>query len=323
MNGARHVPSLPLLSSPHSHLSTASPDSLLSALRTPHSSRSPRELQLLQDLLASLPFSQSFTRSSEILALCAANIRVEYIDKSEFLFHTGEISAKCYVVLKGAVKLQEAKESVTVGGCLGGQDLVGTAWWPDTAVTEEDCELAVLRKKDIKGVVEALEARKKADFVDILRLIPAFDGLRTRTLRTLASALETREYHRGQYVFRSGDISNEIFIVKEGKFRLTQSFAPSPTLPASPFSSKVLRRRAEVATLGAGSCLGSIEALQGKRRLQNCECKSEIGVMLVLGKRVRTLSGLFEGETERRQFGSRIKAKRENEAAFGRDFIKN
>ena len=308
MDVARHPPSLPLLSSPRSHLNPA----LLSVLRTPLSSRGPEEQQLLLDLLASLPCFQSFARSSAMLTSCAARLRLENIRKSEFIFHSGEVIAKCYIVLKGAIRLVEANESVAVGGCLGGQGLLGSALWPDTAVTEEDCELAVLQKKDIQ---EAVETRKVADLVEILRPIPAFNCLRSRTLRALASALTTRQYRRGQYLFRWGDISDEIYIITEGTFSLSQPFSPPPALPTPSFT-KVLRRRTEVAIVGAGTCLGCTETLEGRRRLQSCGCKSELGTVLVLGKRVRSLSELLEGDTERKQFRGPIQAERAKECAY-------
>lgn len=299
MNIARYIPApgLPLISTPHSHHNSTTPVSL--SLPAPHC---PTELQPVLTLLSSIPSFQALARSysSAILTLFAAQMRPEHLNISDYLFHTDEIITKCYIVLKGAIKLQGTNQSVRAGGCLGDQGLLATAKWTDTAVVSEECDLIVLLKSDFEEVVNALKARENVDLSEILRLFPTFREL--STLQRLAKAIITREYRRGQYVFHTGDKSDQIFIIKQGKFSLLQAFSTQQP-PGSP--RKVLRRRIEVAVIGAGACLGEQEALEGRHRVYSCVCRTEIGIVWVIEKLVRSLSELFKSREKgkRRQFG--------------------
>lgn len=276
MNIGRYVPApgLPLISTPHSRHTSTTPNSL--SLPTPHC---PTEPQSLLTLLSSIPSFQALTHSysSSILPLLAAQMKPEHLNTSDFLFHIGEKITKCYIVLKGAIKLQGTSQLIKVGGCIGDQGLLDTVKWTDTAIALERCDLAVLLKTDFQEVVNAVKTQGNVDLIEILRLFPAFREI--RTLQRIARTVITREYRRGQYVFHPGDQSNEIFLVKQGKFSLLQGFS-AQQVPNSPH--KILRRRVEVALIGAGGCLEG-------QRVYSCVCRTDIGVLWVIERLVISL----------------------------------
>jgi hypothetical protein len=140
----------------------------------------------------------------------------------------------------------------------------------------------------------------------LLSSIPSFQALAhsysSAILTLFAAQMRPEHLNISDYLFHTGDKSDEIFIIKQGKFSLLQAFSTQqPT--GSP--RKVLRRRIEVAVIGAGACLGEQEALEGRLRVYSCVCRTEIGVVWVIEKLVRSLSELFKSREkgERRQFG--------------------
>lgn len=73
-----------------------------------------------------------------------------------------------------------------------------------------------------EGAMDTARARRLALKRDILAHMPLFSRLTERELLRVMSAVEVREYKDGDVVIREGDKGDELFIVLEGKVRVTR-----------------------------------------------------------------------------------------------------
>src|SRR5215472_1847054 len=73
-----------------------------------------------------------------------------------------------------------------------------------------------------EGAVDAERAKRLALKRDVLANMPLFSRLTERELLRVMQAVEVREYKDGEVVIREGDKGDELFIVLEGKVRVSR-----------------------------------------------------------------------------------------------------
>ncbi len=73
-----------------------------------------------------------------------------------------------------------------------------------------------------EGAVDAERAKRLALKRDVLANMPLFSRLTERELLRVMQAVEVREYKDGDLVIREGDKGDELFIVLEGKVRVSR-----------------------------------------------------------------------------------------------------
>jgi serine/threonine protein phosphatase PrpC/CRP-like cAMP-binding protein len=73
-----------------------------------------------------------------------------------------------------------------------------------------------------EGAIDADRARRLALKRDVLAHMPLFERLTERELLRVMQAVEVRAYHDGEVVIREGDKGDELFIVLEGKVRVSR-----------------------------------------------------------------------------------------------------
>ncbi len=59
--------------------------------------------------------------------------------------------------------------------------------------------------------------------VEILRKVALFDGMTSAQLRKLAAGMKEREFPISTHIFREGDASSAMFIIVEGKVRISKT----------------------------------------------------------------------------------------------------
>jgi serine/threonine protein phosphatase PrpC len=74
-----------------------------------------------------------------------------------------------------------------------------------------------------EGAVDAARARRLALKRDVLANMPLFSRLSERELLRVMQAVEVREYKEGDFVIREGDKGDELFIVLDGKVRVSRA----------------------------------------------------------------------------------------------------
>jgi hypothetical protein len=80
----------------------------------------------------------------------------------------------------------------------------------------------VVVKVGEEGTVDAARAKRLAMKRDVLANMPLFARLTERELLRVMQAVEVREYQDGEVVIREGDKGDELFIVLEGKVRVSR-----------------------------------------------------------------------------------------------------
>ncbi len=80
----------------------------------------------------------------------------------------------------------------------------------------------VVVKVGEEGAVDAQRAKRLALQRDVLAHMPLFSRLTERELLRVMQAVEVREYADGDLVIREGDKGDELFIVLEGKVRVSR-----------------------------------------------------------------------------------------------------
>ena len=58
--------------------------------------------------------------------------------------------------------------------------------------------------------------------VEILRKVALFDGMTSAQLRKLAAGMHAVSYSIGQGIFREGDVGTSMFVIAEGKVRISK-----------------------------------------------------------------------------------------------------
>ncbi|HEY8041984.1 MAG TPA: Stp1/IreP family PP2C-type Ser/Thr phosphatase [Polyangiaceae bacterium] len=101
---------------------------------------------------------------------------------------------------------ESVKALITLANDRGGKDNITT----------------LIVKVGDEGAVDAARAKRLALKRDVLANMPLFSRLTERELLRLMQAVEVREYKDGDIVIREGDKGDELFIVLDGKVRVSR-----------------------------------------------------------------------------------------------------
>lgn len=88
----------------------------------------------------------------------------------------------------------------------------------------EDCHFAVMSKNDYEKVLQKIELKKMQKIIDFLHQLPFFKVWTKTSLSKLHYSFEERQFIRNQVVYREGDESSMVYIIKQGEFEVTKKF---------------------------------------------------------------------------------------------------
>ncbi|CDW81071.1 UNKNOWN [Stylonychia lemnae] len=88
----------------------------------------------------------------------------------------------------------------------------------------EDCHFAVMSKTDYEKVLQKIELKKMQKIIDFLHQLPFFKVWTKTSLGKLHYSFEERLFKRNQVVYREGDASEMVYIIKSGEFEVTKRF---------------------------------------------------------------------------------------------------
>ncbi|MDG5788805.1 Crp/Fnr family transcriptional regulator [Evansella sp. AB-P1] len=100
-----------------------------------------------------------------------------------------------------------------------------------------------------------------------LSRVPLFKGLDLKAIHTLQSATESHTFHKGNYIFQEGDISNGLFVVKKGLVKLFKLSADG--------KEQIIR------LLFPGDFLGQFALLQNDVHYANAEVLEETVICII------------------------------------------
>ena len=89
-----------------------------------------------------------------------------------------------------------------------------------TIICKEDCHFAVLDSQSYNEIF--MESHKKTlnSKIEIFRSIPLFSKMMKSTLTKLLYFFEYRKYSAGSYVYKKGNIAQNVFIIFSGEFEV-------------------------------------------------------------------------------------------------------
>jgi CRP-like cAMP-binding protein len=103
------------------------------------------------------------------------------------------------------------------------------------------------------------------EIVDVLGSVPAFEHASTSTLHVMAEAVHRRTYRRGESLYYEGDPGLGLYVVEEGRIRLTTEPEPG--------------RSRELRQVGATDMFGVLSVLGDFRRMETAETVTEARVL--------------------------------------------
>jgi CRP-like cAMP-binding protein len=103
------------------------------------------------------------------------------------------------------------------------------------------------------------------EILDVLRSVPAFEHASTGTLHVMAEAVHRRTYRRGESLYYEGDPGLGLYIVEQGRIRLTTETEPGITQ--------------ELRQVGASEMFGALSVLGDFRRMETAETVTEARVL--------------------------------------------
>lgn len=172
------------------------------------------------------------------------------------------------------------------------------------------CHLAVMSKEDYKKVLQKIEARNLKKLIEFFKSIPFMSKNSKSALTKLNYSFEQRSFIRHQEIYKEGDTSDWVYLVKSGEFEITKkikvqlkptakqssaeckkflkhkrgkkSFSSQPKIQIKPQTAggnvgqRPAIRTFRVAIAGVGQLLGDedvIKQVEDPERVYNCTVK--------------------------------------------------
>lgn len=208
----------------------------------------------------------------------------ESFGPQQYIFKHGDIGNKFYILISGTVSIEipindsgrtTYKEVMTFtsGGSFGELALESSKPRSASALSKTSTNLLVLLQKDYHRLIQRFVTEKKNEMVIFLQSLPAFSKVNKLALSKLTYNIVENSYRKAQFLFREGDSSKNIFIIRNGEFKVRKSILK----PDSAYGIKKIKRT-ELHTakvLGEGAMVGEEDTLNKRPHSYSCICNSE------------------------------------------------
>ena len=88
----------------------------------------------------------------------------------------------------------------------------------------EDCHFAVMSKSDYEKVLQKIEQKNMNKIIEFLHQLPFFKVWTRTSLSKLQYSFEQRAFIRNQIIYKEGDTSHMVYIIKTGEFEVNKKF---------------------------------------------------------------------------------------------------
>ena len=243
---------------------------LVKILKRPPYQRTSRSLQSLVAFTRNIKLFKELAAevSEEAVTQCCLHMTYEFYPQGAFIFHQGSEGSKFYILLNGTctvyVRSHDSPSSVPVSQYMQGDyfgELALIHNKPRAASIEcvSDVHLAVLSKDDyVRILSKAHETalNRKAEF---LHQLPMFGGWTMGSMQKLIYYFKDKLLQRKQVLYKSGDVVDTVYFILDGELQIVQDVRLQ--VPGAAPIPKVLKKKAEVVTLGKGECVGADEVI--------------------------------------------------------------
>ena len=109
-------------------------------------------------------------------------------------------------------------KQLTSGMSFGELALINNKPRSATIICNENCDFAILEKKDFQKILKNEEERKLAEEMSFFCKLPLFLNLDKLTLKLIYLISRVKEFRLGENVFEEKDEANDMYIVEQGTF---------------------------------------------------------------------------------------------------------
>ena len=268
-------------------------DSFLSVLKLVPRERTPQQLQFVQTYTKNVTFFQRLAKEEGEYAhkQCCQALVYETYTSGQFVFHQGDEGNKFYIMLEGIcgvlITTDRGSQEVRTyerGDSFGELALLKNQPRAAGILCKTQCHFAVLHREDYSRTVQRLHRKKLEEKVDFLLSQPMFKCWTKGSMTKLSYYFFERTFLRKQLVYKAGDSSNELYLIRLGEFRLLKElpFKKKELLPSSEgqrlLSEQQDKMKAknlvEIASMTRGEMFGIEELFDGGPRTSTCMCYS-------------------------------------------------
>ncbi|OMJ88761.1 hypothetical protein SteCoe_9224 [Stentor coeruleus] len=253
--------------------------------KRPHERTVP-DICYLEDLTKSLKVFKNIieTNGPSSHFLCCKFLKYQYCEIGEYLFKLGDTGTRFYIIMEGIVGVEVQMTnpkgeshmvevtSLNSGSSFGELALENNKPRAASIRCRTKSHFIYLEKSDYERLVSRMIIEKRASLVNFLQALPLFKGYTKGKLTKLTYIFREKTYNKGQYVYSEGEISEEIFIVKDGEFEI---YKPIKKHQARTFADHhgVLKNKVKkVQNLGRGEIFGETEVFWDCKRVYSCKC---------------------------------------------------
>lgn len=281
-------------------------DSLQQILKSPPELRSMKSIVKLMDFTQNVKFfKELILKSSKNLHfLCCQNMHYEFIEAGKFVFNFGDKGTKFYIILRGRIavhipvvdpktlkpNLQEVLQ-LGKGAAFGELALEQNKPRAASIYCIQDSHFGVLDKSDYRRILLRHVKESQMESVLFLQSLPMFSNYTRDTIRKLLFFFKERDYHRNQVVYKEGDTSASVFIVKSGEFKFVKRMLVSKASTVQPIRASIAEQlkkkeynKAELYILGKGEIFGEEEVMNNTARDATCICATTYAKVLCITK---------------------------------------
>ena len=267
-------------------------ESLAKILKRPPHQRTTRSLQHLVGFTRNIKlFREMEEEVSEEMALqCCFYMTYEFFPQGTFVFQEGSVGTKFYILLQGtcSVYIHSSCQSSPVsqyvqGDSFGELALLHNKPRAASIKCATDVHLAVLEKEDyVRILAKAHETalNKKAEF---LHELPMFASWTMGSMQKLIYYFKDRVLQRKQVLYKRGDTVETVYFIREGEVQIVQDVRQLLAKSVTAVQ-KFQVKKAEVATLGKGECVGAAEAIGSGVYPYTATCVSVTARVLAISK---------------------------------------
>ena len=236
----------------------------------------------------------------EDLEQFATDVIIDAMEPIEVPFDTyiitqGETGEHFYVIESGKVGFfvdnVRVNEGIS-GQCFGELALLYDCPRTASAISESrQCKLWRIDQTLCKQILASQKMAAISDDMDTLMKVPLLKNLEPKYMRTIAYALETEEYKKGDIIFSKGEVGDVFYIIKTGTILLSDI-----GLGISELNDKEIT---------GGDFFGERALLTGDVRTANATAKTDCVLMVLNGNDFMALLGPLEelmDETMNRQY---------------------
>ncbi|KAL4641001.1 cGMP-dependent protein kinase 1-like isoform X1 [Arapaima gigas] len=242
---------------------------------------------------------------SQIQEIVDCMYPVEY-GKDSCIIKEGDVGSLVYVMEDG--KVEVTKENIKLctmgpGKVFGELAILYNCTRTATVKTLTNVKLWAIDRQCFQTIMMRTGLIKHAEYMDLLKSVPTFQGLPEEILSKLADVLEETHYQSGEYIVRQGARGDTFYIISKGKVNVTQENLDS-------------KDHVYLRTLGKGDWFGE-KALQGEDiRTANVIAAEAVTCLVIDRDSFKHLIGGLEDVSSKGYEDAEAKAKHEAEKAF-------